>query len=76
MKVLPVAVDSGHRAVAPSNESFFDGSYPFHNNVYLYFNKVPGKPLSPRAREFARFILSKEGQKIIAAEQRSRLCRC
>lgn len=70
VKVLPVALGSGSLAVAPSNASFFDGSYPFHNNVYLYFNKVPGQPLSPRAREFARFILSREGQKIIAAERR------
>lgn len=70
VKVLPVAADFGSKAIAPSNASFFDGSYPFHNNVYLYFNKVPGQQLPPRAREFARFILSREGQKIIAAERR------
>jgi phosphate transport system substrate-binding protein len=29
-------------------------------------NKPPGRPLDPRAREFMRFVLSREGQEIIA----------
>jgi phosphate transport system substrate-binding protein len=29
-------------------------------------NKEPGRPLDPRAREFMRFVLSREGQQIIA----------
>jgi phosphate transport system substrate-binding protein len=70
VRVLPIAMDEHSAPVAPSNASFFDGSYPFHNNVYLYLNKVPGQPLPGRVREFARFILSREGQAIIAAERR------
>ena len=70
VKVLPIANDPRSAPVAPSNASFFDSSYPFHNNVYLYLNKPPSKPLPPREREFARFILSREGQAIIAAERR------
>lgn len=70
VRVLQIAADARSAPVAPSNASFFDGSYPFHNNVYLYLNKAPGKPLPPREREFARFILSREGQAIIAAERR------
>lgn len=70
VRVLPIARDGLSAAIAPSNGSFFDGSYPFHNSVYLYLNKQPGKPLPVREREFARFILSREGQAIIAAERR------
>lgn len=70
VRVLPIARDSRGAPVAPSNASFFDGTYPFHNNVYLYLNKAPGKLLPPREREFVRFILSREGQAIIAAERR------
>ena len=29
-------------------------------------NKPPGRPRDPRAREFMRFVLSREGQEIIA----------
>ena len=70
VRVLPIAVDANSAPVSPSNDSFFDSSYPFHNNVYLYLNKLPGHPLPSRVREFARFILSREGQAIIAAERR------
>ena len=69
VRVLPV-VDRAGRVIAPSNASVFDSSYPFHNAVYLYFNRVPGQPLSPMQREYARFILSREGQAIVAQDRR------
>ena len=33
---------------------------------YIYVNKPPGRPLDPKVSEFLRFILSREGQEIIA----------
>jgi phosphate transport system substrate-binding protein len=35
-------------------------------DAFFYVNKPPGRPLDPRAREFMRFVLSREGQEIIA----------
>jgi phosphate transport system substrate-binding protein len=52
--------------IEPNAQTFFDGSYPMHNGAYLYLNRVPGQPLSPREREFVRFVLSREGQQIVA----------
>lgn len=66
VKVLPLAATAAGPYVAPSAQSFFDGSYPLHNGAYLYLNKAPGKPLPPKVREFVRFVLSREGQQIIA----------
>jgi len=66
VKVLPLAAHAGGPFVTPSAATFFDGSYPLHNGAYLYFNRPPGQPLSWREREFARFVLSREGQQIIA----------
>jgi phosphate transport system substrate-binding protein len=66
VKVLPLAAHAGGPFIAPSAQTFFDGSYPLHNGAYLYLNKVPGKPLPPLEREFVRFVLSREGQQIIA----------
>jgi phosphate transport system substrate-binding protein len=37
-----------------------------HNGAYLYLNKVPGQPVAVRDREFVRFVLSREGQQIVA----------
>ena len=47
-------------------QTFFDGSYPLHNGAYLYLNRVPGQPLAARDKEFVRFVLSREGQQIVA----------
>lgn len=66
VKVLPLAAKAGGPYIAPSAETFFDGSYPMHNGAYFYLNKEPGKPLNPRDKEFIRFVLSREGQQIIA----------
>jgi phosphate transport system substrate-binding protein len=66
VKVLPLAASAGGPFITPSAQTFFDGSYPMHNGAYLYLNRVPGKPLSPRDKEFVRFVLSREGQQIVA----------
>jgi phosphate transport system substrate-binding protein len=66
VRVLPLAAKTGGRYVTPSPQTFFDGSYPMHNGAYLYLNRVPGKPLSTRDKEFVRFVLSREGQQIVA----------
>lgn len=69
VRVLPLAARSGGPFVAPSAQTFFDASYPLHNGAYLYLNCVPGQPLPVREKEFVRFILSREGQEIIAADR-------
>lgn len=66
VRVLPLAEKAGGPFVAPSAQTFFDGSYPLHNGAYLYLNRVPGQPVSVREREFVRFVLSREGQQIVA----------
>jgi len=66
VRVLPLAAKAGGQYVTPSPQTFFDGSYPMHNAAYLYLNRVPGKPLSTRDKEFVRFVLSREGQQIVA----------
>ena len=37
-------------------------SYPLMRNAYIYIDQHPGKPMDDRAREFMRYILSREGQ--------------
>lgn len=66
VRVLPLARVAGQPFILPSAQTFFDGSYPLHNGAYLYLNRVPGQPLGAREKEFVKFILSREGQQIIA----------
>lgn len=64
--VLPLARAAGQPFVTPSAQTFFDSSYPLHNGAYIYLNRVPGQPLGAHEKEFVRFLLSREGQQIIA----------
>ncbi len=67
VKALPIAAGDG-KFVMPSDKTIFERSYPFANAVFLYVDRVPGKPLPPRIKEFLRFILSREGQEIVARQ--------
>jgi phosphate transport system substrate-binding protein len=37
-------------------------TYPFKRDAYVYIDQQPGKGMDDRAREFMRYILSREGQ--------------
>ena len=68
--IKPVALvpRGGGKAVAPSRETFQDRSYPLVRNIYIYLNRKPGTPVDPKLREFLRFILSRDGQEIVARD--------
>jgi phosphate transport system substrate-binding protein len=66
VRVLPLAAKTGGPYITPSAASFFDGSYPLHNGAYFYVNRKPGQPIPTRDKEFLRFVLSREGQRIVA----------
>ena len=44
------------------------GKYPLSRFLYVYINKAPGKPLDPVTREFAKLIMSKEGQEVVVKD--------
>jgi phosphate transport system substrate-binding protein len=48
-------------------EHVVSGTYPLARKLYIYVDKPPGKPLTPLVKEFLRFILSKEGQEVVAS---------
>ena len=66
VKVLRIVPRSGGPAVAFTPDNVANRTYPLIRDAYFYVNKAPGKPLDSRAREFMRFVLSREGQEIIA----------
>lgn len=69
VKVIPIAARAGGPFVMPSAASFHDNSYPLNNAVYLYVDRKPGVPLSPRIKEFLRYVLSREGQQKVAEDK-------
>jgi len=41
------------------------GQYPLGRMLYINIVKEPNKPLPALVKEFLKFVLSKEGQKIV-----------
>jgi phosphate transport system substrate-binding protein len=66
VKAIAVVPRGSDRAVTPGMESFQDRTYPMVRNIYIYLNRKPGTPVEPKLREFLRYILSREGQQIVA----------
>jgi phosphate transport system substrate-binding protein len=51
----------------PSRQSFQDRTYPLVRSIYIFLNRAPGKPLDPKLREFLRYVLSRDGQELVAS---------
>ncbi|HEY5215079.1 MAG TPA: hypothetical protein VIJ38_18870 [Acidobacteriaceae bacterium] len=43
-------------------------TYPLTRSIFIQLNRPPGTQLQPRLKEFLSFILSREGQEIVAAQ--------
>ncbi len=66
LKVLAIAEKEGGPYVPYTEANVQNRSYPLKRDYYIYVNKAPGRPIDPKVREFIRFVLSREGQEIIA----------
>lgn len=50
-----------------------DGSYPYGRYLYFYVRREPGKALDPFVCEYLRFVLSRQGQSLIASQPKGYL---
>ncbi|MBV9441933.1 MAG: substrate-binding domain-containing protein [Acidobacteriaceae bacterium] len=60
VRILPLA------GAAATSYDVGDGRYPLSKHVHVYLNRIPGDPL---VREYLQWLLSSEGQQIIATER-------
>jgi phosphate transport system substrate-binding protein len=68
VKVVAVAPKEGEPYSSGTAEDVGAGRYPYNRYVYFYVRRLPGQPIDPFVKEYLRFVLSKEGQTIIASE--------
>jgi phosphate transport system substrate-binding protein len=68
VRAVPLAAKEGDKCYEAHAEEAYAGNYPLSRFLYVYVNKAPGKPLDPLTREFARLILSKEGQEVVVKD--------
>jgi phosphate transport system substrate-binding protein len=65
VKLLAVGETDRGPFYPPSYEEVARARYPLSRLVYCNVNKVPGRPLPPALEELIRFILSREGQRVV-----------
>lgn len=64
VKIVPLS-SQGDDFVEATIENAVNGSYPLSRFLYVYVNKHPNRPMSPKESEFIKLILSQTGQKIV-----------
>jgi phosphate transport system substrate-binding protein len=66
VRAVPISMETGEEAFAPNFENALSGDYPLARFLLVYVNRNPREPLDRLTAEFLRFILSREGQRIVA----------
>ena len=62
VRAVPLAEKEGGKCIEAEAEHAYSGAYPLARFLYVYVNKAPGKPLDPLTREFAKLVMSRDGQ--------------
>ena len=65
VRAVPLAAKEGEPFHEANYQNVLNGSYPLSRFLFVYINRAPGKPLDPLVKEFAKFVLSQEGQGIV-----------
>lgn len=68
VRALPLAKTAADPLVEPTFAAAIDGRYPLGRALYIYVAKNPREPLPKLIEEFLKFVLSREGQEIVAKD--------
>jgi len=66
IKPVALAKSAAGPFIAPSDENFRSREYPMVRSIYIYLNRKPGTAVPALQREFLHYILSAQGQAIVA----------
>ena len=68
VRAVPLTEKDGGKCIEATADNAYSGAYPLARFLFVYVNKAPGKPLDPLVREFARLMLSREGQEAVVKD--------
>ncbi|NLF08462.1 MAG: phosphate ABC transporter substrate-binding protein [Pirellulaceae bacterium] len=68
VRAIPLAKDDKSPMVEPTFENAMKGDYPLARALYVYVSKKPNEPMPTLVEEFLKFVLSREGQEIVAKD--------
>lgn len=65
VKALALARGTGNRYWEPTRENAFQRSYPLTRFTTVFLDRVPGRPVDPKLKEFLDYILSRDGMEAV-----------
>lgn len=68
VKTLAVAEEDSGPYYMGTFDEVAAQKYPLSRVIYVYANRVPGKPLDSKLREFVSYILSEQGQQAVVQD--------
>lgn len=68
VRTVPISAKDGEPYIDPIYEHVTSGKYPLSRFLYVYLAKDPTKELDDLRKEFVRFMLSYEGQQVVAKD--------
>ncbi|MDB5679496.1 substrate-binding domain-containing protein [Sphingomonas bacterium] len=68
LRVVPLK-DGADPAILPSTDTIVARRYPLARRAYAFFARKPGTTLDRRVADFLRFVLSDEGQGLLAQDR-------
>jgi phosphate transport system substrate-binding protein len=68
VKPVKIAKKPGEAFFTVDVADVLSGKYPLARFLYVYTNRAPNKPADPLVREFAKFMLSREGQETVVKD--------
>ncbi len=70
VKALPLAVTPAGPFYPATKQSLIDRTYPLSRIIPVVIDRKPGMPVDPKVREFLRYLLSRDGQKVVVDDGR------
>jgi phosphate transport system substrate-binding protein len=68
VRAVPLAARAGDRCHEATPDEAYSGQYPLARFLLVYVNRAPGRSLDPLTREFAKLIMSKQGQEVVVKD--------
>ena len=68
VKAIALGKKDGDTQYEPNYKNVLAGKYPLGRLLYIYVAKAPNQPLPTLVKEFLKYALSKEGQKIVVKD--------
>ncbi len=68
VKALGLGLSPDGPFISCNERTVSDRSYPLTRSIFIQLNRPPNTPIEPRLKEFLRYILSREGQRVVATQ--------